>query len=226
MVSKSIYTPVSQDIEKSINYKSKRPNTLWAKYCRFVVILSGILILILTTVFGLNMAYSHQTTNVTNTTEEVDVVTLNVTDTTLPTTLPTTLNVTDTTLPTTLSVTDTTPAVQDEEETGVVTTLPTVSTTLNVTDTTPAVQDEEETGVVTTLPTVSTTLSVTDTTPAVQDEEETGVVTTLPTDEEETGVTDPLVNPKKIFNMLQEDNGEYTTETDSPEEILPKRFKG
>jgi hypothetical protein len=182
MVSKSIYTPVSQDIEKSINYKSKRPNTLWAKYCKFVVILSGILTLILTTVFGLNMAYSYQTTNVTNTTEEADVVTLNVTDTTLPT-ASTTLNVTDTTLPT-------------------------ASTTLNVTDTT--------------LPTASTTLNVTDTTPTVQDEEETDVVTTLPTDDEEqgekeTGVTEPLVNPKKIFNMLQEDNGEYTTETDSPE---------
>jgi hypothetical protein len=196
MVSKSIYTPVSQDIEKSINYKSKRPNTLWAKYCKFVVILSGILTLILTTVFGLNMAYSYQTTNVTNTTEEADVVTLNVTDTTLPT-ASTTLNVTDTTLPTastTLNVTDTT--------------LPTASTTLNVTDTT--------------LPTASTTLNVTDTTPTVQDEEETDVVTTLPTDDEEqdekeTGVTEPLVNPKKIFNMLQEDNGEYTTETDSPE---------
>ena len=90
MVSKSIYTPVSQDIEKSINYKSKRPNTLWAKYCKFVVILSGILTLILTTVFGLNMAYSYQTTNVT--------------DTTLPT------------VSTTLNVTDTTPTVQDEEE--------------------------------------------------------------------------------------------------------------
>jgi hypothetical protein len=194
MVSKSIYTPVSQDIEKSINYKSKRPNTLWAKYCKFVVILSGILTLILTTVFGLNMAYSYQTTNVT---EEVDVVTLNVTDTTLPT-ASTTLNVTDTTLPTAS------------------TTLPTASTTLPTASTTPTVQDEEETDVVTTLPTASTTLptasttlNVTDTTPTVQDEEETDVVTT----------TEPLVNPKKIFNMLQEDNGEYTTETDSPEEI-------
>ena len=155
MVSKSIYTPVSQDIEKSINYKSKRPNTLWAKYCKFVVILSGILTLILTTVFGLNMAYSYQTTNVTDTT-------LNVTDTTLPA----------------------------------------VSTTLNVTDTTPTVQDEEETDVVTTLSTASTTLPT--------DEEQ---------DEEETGVTEPLVDPEKIFNMLQEDNGEYTTETDSSEEI-------
>ena len=143
MVSKSIYTPVSQDIEKSINYKSKRPNTLWAKYCKFVVILSGILTLILTTVFGLNMAYSYQTTNVTDTT------------------------------------------------------LPTASTTPNVTDTTPTVQDEEETDVVTTLSTASTTLPT--------DEEQ---------DEEETGVTEPLVK-----HMLQEDNGEYTTETDSSEEI-------
>ena len=157
MVSKSIYTPVSQDIEKTINYKSKRPNTLWAKYCKFVVILSGILTLILTTVFGLNMAYSYQTTNVT--------------DTTLPT-ASTTLNVTDTTLPT-------------------------ASTTPNVTDTTPTVQDEEETDVVTTLSTASTTLPT--------DEEQ---------DEEETGVTEPLVK-----HMLQEDNGEYTTETDSSEEI-------
>jgi len=97
MVSKSIYTPVSQDIEKSINYKSKRPNTLWAKYCKFVVILSGILTLILTTVFGLNMAYSYQTTNVTDTT-------LPTVSTTLPT------------VSTTLNVTDTTPTVQDEEE--------------------------------------------------------------------------------------------------------------
>jgi hypothetical protein len=173
MVSKSIYTPVSQDIEKSINYKSKRPNTLWAKYCKFVVILSGILTLILTTVFGLNMAYSYQTTNVTDTTLPTASTTLNVTDTTLPT-ASTTLNVTDTTLPT-------------------------ASTTLNVTDTTPTVQDEEETDVVTTLSTASTTL------PTDEDEEQ---------DEEETGVTEPLVK-----HMLQEDNGEYTTETDSSEEI-------